>query len=355
MLRDITVLLTGAGAPGAPGIIKCLKKNRERNIRLVGVDMNPDAGGKSLVDSFHVVPAADNDSFIDRILDICKRERVDIIQPIVTKELYKFAESKSMFAQENIQIAVMDTAPLRIANNKGKLLSTLREKGIPVPEFYIVNAVDEIEEACAKLGYPEKAVCVKPTEGNGSRGTRIVNPSISRYDLFFNSKPNSMAISYNEMLLTLRERESIPEMMVMEYLPGEEYSVDVLAIGGKVLAIVGRHNTVVVNSIPHECVLQERKEALQLCIQICDRLGLDGNIGFDFKSNESGNQMIMEINPRLTATIVACAAAGVNFPYLGIKKLLGELFDIPAVKYGTKMIRHWQEVFVDKNDQIINW
>ena len=43
-LRPITVLLTGCGAPGVPGIIKCLRKNGERDIRIVGVDMNENAG-----------------------------------------------------------------------------------------------------------------------------------------------------------------------------------------------------------------------------------------------------------------------------------------------------------------------
>ena len=40
MENTVTVLMTGAGAPGAPGIIRCLRKNGERSIRIVGVDMN---------------------------------------------------------------------------------------------------------------------------------------------------------------------------------------------------------------------------------------------------------------------------------------------------------------------------
>ena len=37
-MRDITVLMTGCGAPGAPGIIKGFRNNGERSIRLIGVD-----------------------------------------------------------------------------------------------------------------------------------------------------------------------------------------------------------------------------------------------------------------------------------------------------------------------------
>ena len=46
MENTVTVLMTGAGAPGAPGIIRCLRKNGERSIRIVGVDMNENAAGR---------------------------------------------------------------------------------------------------------------------------------------------------------------------------------------------------------------------------------------------------------------------------------------------------------------------
>ena len=43
-----------------------------------------------------------------------------------------------------------------------------------------------------------------------------------------------------------------------------------------------------------------------------------------------------------------CTGAGVNMPYLGVKMALGE--EIPQIqtkpKYGTKMIRYWDEVFI---------
>jgi carbamoyl-phosphate synthase large subunit len=355
MLRDITVLLTGAGAPGAPGIIKCLRKNGERNIKIVGVDMNDNASGRNLVDVFRVVPPAGKEKFISSILDICRQENVDVILPLVTRELDKFAKAKAMFAQENIKVAVMDFEFLEVANNKGRLLSALKKSSIPVPEFYIINNVRELEEACAKLGYPEKAVCVKVIEGNGSRGVRIVNPFVSKYELFFNEKPNSMLISYDEILLTFKEKESIPEIMVMEYLPGKEYSVDVLADCGEPILSICRYGTRVVSSIQLDCVIVDAPSLIKLSTDICRSLKLDGNIGLDIKLNMLGDAMIMEINPRLTTGIVAFAAAGVNLPYLGIKKLLGEPFDIPSVQYGTKMIRYWQEVFMDKNDQIITW
>ena len=71
MENTVTVLMTGAGAPGAPGIIRCLRKNGERSIRIVGVDMNENAAGRKLVDAFYTVPAAKDPGFLDRVLEVC--------------------------------------------------------------------------------------------------------------------------------------------------------------------------------------------------------------------------------------------------------------------------------------------
>ncbi len=353
-MDDITVLLTGTGAPGAPGIIKCLRKNGEREIRIVGVDMNADAGGRDLVDIFYKVPPAYDDNFIDSIIDICIEEKVDVIQPLVTKELIKFAKDRNRFENNNIKVNVMDKDILEIVNNKGNLLNALKEHNIPVPKFYIANNIYYIEKAFKKLNYPEKAVCIKITEGNGSRGLRIVNPNVSRADLFFNSKPNSMNISYSELILTLKEIEILPEMMVMEYLPGEEYSVDILADNGEVTYAICRRGTTVVNSIQLGCVIEKHDDIIMQCRDLCRELNLSGNFGLDIKENELGQPLVMEINPRLTAGVVACAAAGVNLPYLGIKQKLGEILTDCDIKYGTRMLRRWEEVFLDRDGNLIN-
>jgi len=354
-LRPITVLLTGCGAPGAPGIIKCLRKNGERDIRIVGVDMNENAGARGMVDAFYTVPAAKDIHFIDRILEICRLENVDVVEPIVTRELMKFAEAVSEFEKINVKVVVMDPSVLAVVNNKANLLKAMKAAGFPTAEFEVVHTVEELKAAFQKLGYPQKAICVKGAEGNGSRGVRIVDPSISRYDLFFNSKPNSMHISYDELITTLSEKDTIPEMLVMEHLPGEEYGVDVLCKDGEILAQIGRYNYDVNSSIPQGCIIEKREVPFALSAQICEKFGLNFHANFDFKYDASGVPQLIEINPRLSATIVSYAAAGVNFPYLGIKCILGEEISECSPLYGTRMMRHYQEEFFAPDGSPINW
>ena len=223
-MKDLNVLMTGAGAPGAPSIIKCLRKNGERSIRIVGVDMNEKSNGRRLVDVFYQVPPAGDEHYIDAILEICDREKIDIVMPLVTRELVKYAQSRQTFAERGIILSVDDVEELSVINNKANLLLKMRELGMETPDFKVVNTADELEKAVYELGYPHNAVCVKGAEGNGSRGVRILDPKKSLYDLFFNEKPNSMYISINELLGVLREKDQIPQMVVTMGVDGAVFA-----------------------------------------------------------------------------------------------------------------------------------
>ena len=77
-------------------------------------------------------------------------------------------------------------------------------------------------------------------------------------------------------------------------------------------------------------------------------MNLDYNINIQMRYSSDGIPKMVEINPRVSGTIVLCTAAGANMPYLGVKLALGE--SIPPVdpEYGTRMIRYWEEVFLDR-------
>lgn len=354
MKKNITVLLTGAGAPGAPGIINCYKHNGERNIRIVGVDANPNAAGKGLVDAFYPVPPANDPAFISSVLEICAMEKVDIVIPIVTRELEHFSRNKKTFEAEGIKVSVMDFDTLRIVNDKGNLLDAMKAEGIPTAEYLIAETSEQLFSCINKLGYPENPVCVKATIGNGSRGVRIIEVEGDGYDRFFNEKPNSSFISYSTVYSALNGRD-IPRMMVMEYLPGDEYSVDVLSDKGRIITMVCRKGTKVVSSIQVESVIVENHEIAELCSEVVNKIHISGVFGFDVKCDKNGKPRVIEINPRLTAGIVACAAAGCNIPYLELLRQLGEPIPEPKTHYGVVMTRHWEEIFYDADGSKIDW
>lgn len=346
-MKDITVLLTACGVQFILGLVNCLKDNGERNIRLVGTNMEDDKTLYPLFDAFYVVPAANDSQYVDQLLDICKKEKVDILLPFMSAELPFLIDRKEEFEKIGVRVSVSSRESVDIANNKLKFYEFLKAQGLKVPKFHVVRRADELLLACSAVGYPGRAVCVKATELSGSRGIRIIDASKSRYDILFNQKPNSFYTTFEDLYATLCERPEIPEMMAMEYLPGGEGSIDLLADNGKILYMAYRESNINLASIPQEATLTYNAEAYEIARKVIKALKLSGNADLDFKCDKDGHPVLMEINPRIAATMQIFKEGGVNFPYLRIKQLLGEELPRVEIKYGIKMKRRYLEMFCE--------
>ena len=336
--------MTGGGAPGAAGIIRCLKENKSFHITLA--DANPDAVGRFLCDDFETIPVASDASFITDVLAVCRKKEINIILPLVTKELIPFSKHIKEFEEKGINVLVSPSHSLEIANNKSRLYEFLEWRGIPVPAFRVVESVDQFKTAVEELGYPLKPVCFKPSVSNGSRGFRIVSEQMNELDLLFNYKPTSTYLSLPDSIRILSSG-FFPELLISEYLPGEEYSVDCIAKHGQPVLIVPRLRKRMINGISVEGEFVKDETIISYCIQIITALSLHGNIGIQVKRSAAGQFLILEINPRVQGTISAALGAGVNLPELAVKQELNLPISSKEleVKWNTKFSRYWNEVF----------
>ncbi len=339
----INVLMTGAGAPGGPGIIKALQK--DLSINLVVCDMDNEASGRWLCPKFYQIPSAKDAKFLDRIIEICEREKIDIIFPLVTLELFVFSKNKNRLRDIGIKVIVSDNSSLDIANNKSELYKHLRGNNILVPDFEIVNTVDDLKLACAKLGYPGKPVCIKPSVSNGSRGVRILTESIDEYDLLFNYKPQNL-FSTLPKILEILDGWEFPELLVSEYLPGDEYTIDTYVFGGKATIVLPRLRSRMSGGISIKGVFENNSQIVNYCEAIISSLDLHGPIGIQVKRASDGSFKILEINPRIQGTSVSAIGAGINLPLLAVRtEFFGKLEKLNSVKWGTKFVRHFEEVY----------
>lgn len=344
-LRDLTVLVSACGAQFMPGLADCLKQNGERNIRIIGTDMQIDETVLQMVDKLYQVPRASDPDYVDCLLEVCKKEKVDVVMPFMSAELIPLIDRKQEFEDIGVKVSVSDRNSVEIANNKYRFYAFLKEQGLDVPKFARIGSASDLVPACEACGYPDNAVCIKATELSGSRGIRIIKPGVSRFDLLFGEKPNSFFTTMEELQMTLNERDTMPEMMAMEYLPGEEGSVDLIAENGRILYMAYRESNVNLHSIPQAATLTENKEAYEIAEKVIGALGLTGNADLDFKYDADGHPVLMEINPRIAATMQIFKVGGLNLPYLRIKQLLGEPLPDVEIKYGIKMKRRYLEMF----------
>lgn len=338
------VLITGAGAPGAAGIIECLSKSKQLDIWCC--DANADASGKHLLKNFFKIPAASDKNFVSELFKKAKLHKIDVILPLVTRELLLFARNKKKFEAIGIKVICSDENALEIANNKALLYQFLLSKNILVPDFVVVNSVSEFQRAVKKLGYPAKKITFKPAVSNGSRGFRVIDDKANKAHLLWNEKPNNTYITYKEINDILRQ-EMPDDLLVSEYLPGEEYSVDCLANHGQCLLAIPRLRSKILNGISVGGEFVNNKEIVAYSRQIIEAIGLHGNIGIQVKRAADGRFKILEINPRVQGTIVTNLAAGANLPLMAVQQELGKKIwpEKVNVKWGLKFVRVWREIF----------
>lgn len=336
--------MTGAGAPGAAGIIKCLLQ--DPSIRLSVADADENAVGRYLHPSFFQIPKADRADFSAEVLSLCKKEGIELVMPLVTRELFPFSAQKHLFEEEGIKVLVSSNRAIQFANDKASCYRFLQEQGIAVPKFFVAKTTEEFIHAAFELGHPHEAFCFKPCIANGSRGFRIVSDSINESDLLFNHKPYLTHITYTHALNILLS-QPFPPLVVTEYLPGEEYSVDCLANQGKAVLVVPRLREKMINGISVQGRFVNDPDIVSYCTSIIEAIGLHGNIGIQLRRAKNGQPLLLEINPRVQGTIVAAMGAGVNLPLLAVKQELGWPIqpDEMQVKWGTVFSRYWTEVF----------
>src|SRR2546421_9708641 len=84
-------MVTASGAPGTAALLRALRENGEREVRLVGTDMSERSVGRHLCDAFHLVPAGGGPGVPHAMLEIARRERVGAILPQSSVDLQGLA------------------------------------------------------------------------------------------------------------------------------------------------------------------------------------------------------------------------------------------------------------------------
>jgi len=345
---DLTILTTGAGAPGARSIFKALRagcRAESRNLRLITCDMDNEAYGFHLSDKNYIVPAGGDPSFIDTILEICRIEKPDLLFSWVDPELLNLANHKHRIEKLGTKVVISEPNVIENCINKSRSYEIASGLGL-TPNFVIVEDQKDFEKAVQNLGYPQKPVCFKPIHGHGGRGFRILQPNANRAELLFTEKPNSTITSLEDVLNVFSDIH-LPNLMVMEYLPGKEYTVDMLIYNGEPIVTIPRERARVKLGISNIAKLERNEQVISAAEAVARALGLNYNANIQFKLDGKANPKLIEVQPRLAGTTAAVIGAGANLPWLAAKLALGESLPQMDIKWDTVMKRFLEEVYTD--------
>jgi carbamoyl-phosphate synthase large subunit len=324
-VKPITVLVSASGAPGTAALLRALRTNGEREVRLVGTDMSERSVGRHLCDAFHTVPAGSDPAFPDAMLDIATRERVDAILPQSSFDLEGLAEHVERFP---MPVLVSSPDTIRRSNDKAETYELLHRIGVPAPAFRRVNGAGGVEQAARELGYPERPVCFKPVFSSGSRGFRILDPTVDRAHQLLYERPGSVAMRLEEAVELLPSTGG-PDLLVMELATGGERTIDGIANGSEVVLGHPKTREAMRAGLAMYFVTLEDPDLMRLADLIVAELGIE-----HFFNIQLVGEQVIEINPRISTIVYQ---EDLDLPYLGVKRALGEIGDDELRAYAARI------------------
>ena len=190
--------------------------------------------------------------------------------------------------------------------------------GVPAPAFRRVNGAAEVDAAARELGYPGRPVCFKPVFSSGSRGFRVLDPTVDRAHQLLHERPGSVAMRLEEAVELLPD-EGGPDLLVMELATGGERTIDGIANGERVVLGHPKTREAMRAGLAMYFVTLDDPGLMALADRIVAELGIE----WFFNIQLVGDHVI-EINPRISTVVYQ---DDLNLPYLGVKRALGEISD----------------------------
>jgi carbamoyl-phosphate synthase large subunit len=136
--------------------------------------------------------------------------------------------------------------------------------------------------------------------------------------------------------------------LVVAYLPGDEYSVDVLCDRGETVEAVARLRTAAVGGLAVTAEVVDAPDVVAAAREIVRAIGLSHVVNVQFRRDAAGAPRLLEINPRTPGTIGLTVAAGFNLPLAAFARALGGDLALPAAPdYGLFCFRYHGMVLSD--------
>jgi len=316
-LRPVRVMVTGSGGPAAVSVLKSL--GADPSVHFIAADMDPWAAGLYLVppEARTLLPAGHDPEFAAAALARCIAMGVDVLIPTVDAELRPLGLARADFSWAGIELLLAPDRALDLCLDKLALAQCCAGQ-VPVPRTERYDQAGDLES----WAYP---VIVKPRTGSGSRDISVVESSQA-----------------------LARLGASADFIVQEYLPGEEYSVDVLADAtGHVVASVPRVRERVDSGVSVADRTLHDSELERLGAAVATATGLTYIANVQFRRNAAGGPTLLEVNPRVPGTLPLTVASGVDMPRMALDSLRGRPLPDHADFRDTAMVRYLQECFIE--------
>jgi carbamoyl-phosphate synthase large subunit len=346
--RKISVLITGAGGAGSLGreLMKALNFAKN-DYEIVVTNSSPLSVGLFENVKSYLIPSASSKNYINTILDICKKEQIDVVIGGSELEIGVLAKNYKIFSKNKILLLTNSLKIIKLCLDKLKLAEFLSNNKILCPKTFSFNKENDTKQI---ESYP---VIVKPRTGSGSRNVFLANDEDEA--IFFGNY--------------IKKNGSIP--IIQEYIDGfeEEFTIGVLySDNGKLKTSIAMRR-ILEGSLSTRDIRESPKTKKKSVIssgfsqgyfddftimkklgeKIAKILDSDGPMNIQCRKTKKGIY-IFEINPRFSGTVASRSLVGHNEPDMLIRyRIFNELPNTQKSKKGYVM-KDLKEKFISLND-----
>lgn len=319
-MKDIKVGVSSIGSGIGQSIINALNLS-SLQVDTVGFGNAPFEYGALDCGSHHQVPAIKDPDYVERLIELCLEEGVDLLIPGLDDDLLVLSEKEEEFLKAGIEVLAASHGVISLCRDKYQLSEYFQSRTNVFIRGYLP---DEFREALnqGKCAFP----CVaKPRGGSGSLGVRLVKDEQDLEDVAEDAFLQPLLRPAPGDAYAAEFQEEVRKGRVPQV---SELSVQILT--GKDGAVLGKLATInkLKHGVPIEIFPVDREEIWAAVDQVVGPLleiGLRGPVNLQGRITGEGVRFF-EVNPRFTGISGLRAQLGFN----GVEACLKSWLDLPG-------------------------
>lgn len=313
-------------------LMKDFRASMEAGSRIIATDNSPYAPALYFADKQYIVPRIDAPEYIDTILEICRKEKINAVTTFIDPEIMVLAKNRDKFQAIGVEVLAPYEETAKLCFDKYEMFKYLKQNGINTPMTWgnFLDAKKAID--AGEVSFP---VFIKPRTGSGSVGARKVNGFETLHAAF----------------------EQDPTIIMQELMTGEgcfdlDADVYIDTISHKPVAVFSKRKISTTIGGANKTISFKDQKLFDFAQEALSKFMFNGPIDVDFFF-KNGEYYLSEVNPRFGGAYLHAYGAGVDFIKMIEKNLRGEVNETLIGEYeeGVVMMMYDSVVIKKKKSE----
>lgn len=298
------------------------------DLEVHGADGSRLAPAMHLVDKAHLVSPIASGRYIDDLLEVVRRRKIDLLIPLIDTELPSLAAAVDRFAEIGCRALISAESVVAICRDKLLTYRTLKDAGIDTPTTWPwAEAVER-----KRHRFP---LFLKPRAGSAAAGNFVVQ-NAAELDTF---------------------GRRVKDAIVQEFVAGSEHTLDVYTgFDGVPRCVVPRKRLEVRTGEVSKGLIVKDPAVMAVGRRVAEVLGgCRGVVTVQCMVTDEGRIRAIEINPRFGGGAPLAIHAGADFPRWILTEMLGRQPRINPTGFrdDIAMLRYDDSVFVSNASKLL--